>query len=58
MTITPPEMGKTFKVHMDFDLDLITTEEHCGCSAPDNITLDKLNQEFRWMILTWPTIFH
>ena len=41
------EMGKTFKVHMDFDLDEITTEEHCGCSAPNDTVLDQLNQMFQ-----------
>ena len=41
------EMGKTFKVHMDFDLDEITTEEHCGCGAPNNTVLDQLNQMFQ-----------
>ena len=39
-------MGKTFKVHMDFDLDEITTEEHCGCSAPNDTVLNQLNQMF------------
>ena len=41
------EMGKTFKVHMDFDLDEITTEEHCGCDAPNDTVLDQLNQMFQ-----------
>lgn len=40
-------MGKTFKVHMDFDLDEITTEEHCGCGAPNDTVLDQLNQMFQ-----------
>ena len=42
-------MGKTFKVHMDFDLDEITTEEHCGCGAPNDTVLDQLNQMFQWV---------
>ena len=40
-------MGKTFKVHMDFDLDLITTEEHCGCDSPNATVLEKLNTLFQ-----------
>merc|ERR1719431_1988508 len=41
------KMGKTFKVHMDFDLDEITTEEHCGCSPPNSTVLDTLNTLFK-----------
>jgi len=41
------KLGKTFKVHMDFDLDHITTEEHCGCSAPNDTVLQLLNEQFR-----------
>ena len=40
-------MGKTFKVHMDFDLDEITTEEHCGCSPPNSTVLETLNMLFK-----------
>ena len=29
------EMSKTYKIHKYFDLDTITTEDPCRCSAPN-----------------------
>ena len=30
------EMGKTYKVHLSFDVDEMTTEDPCTCSGPES----------------------